>query len=273
MRGLAAAPLESLEVARHRADGVRRAARQVDPAVTIEVHGVLHHARRHELRHAHGAGVAAQRRQGVGAGAVRQRQELLQFAGEERLAGGSPRVGCGEIEGQRGQRVQHAVAAQLLAVQGFHADDADDDLCRHAVLPFGALQRRAVGLPERDAGADADRVDEAAAIQAPVLGGSPRRWQHQARDARQVVRLADGLAHPFAVQVAAFGHVVGPAHHVLAGGVGRPHGRLAHRGGPLRAPRLLFQAIFGPSQRRMDQSSYNNNSKKLGALHGSGQAS
>jgi hypothetical protein len=53
---------------------------------------------------------------------------LLQFTAKELLARGGAGMAGGEVEGQRGQRVDHAVAAHLLPVHGFHADDADDDL-------------------------------------------------------------------------------------------------------------------------------------------------
>jgi hypothetical protein len=64
-------------------------------------------------------------------------------------------------EGQRGQGVEHAEAAGVAAVHGFHADDADDDLGRHAVGRFGPRQRGGVLVPEAHAGIDADRLDEA----------------------------------------------------------------------------------------------------------------
>ena len=101
-------------------------------------------------------------------------QELLQLAAKEFAALGCARMGLGEIESKRGQGIDHAEVAHLLPVDGFHADDADDDLGRHAEFLLGALQRGLVVLPEPHAGADADRVDEAAAVHTPVLGRARR---------------------------------------------------------------------------------------------------
>ncbi len=137
-----------------------------------------------------------------------------------------------EVEGQRGQRIDHAEVAHVAAVDGLDADDADDDLGRHAVLGFGAGQRVGVGAPEAHAGRDADRVDEAAAVDAPVLRRAPGRRQHQARHVRQQARAADGRAHPCAIEVAPLGHVVGELHRVFARGIGRfaAHGFLGRCG-------------------------------------------
>src|SRR5256885_17171757 len=60
--------------------------------------------------------------------------------------------------------------AHLLAVDGLHADDADDDFGRHAVLLFGTRQRGGIVLPETGSGAYAHGLDKAAAVDAPVLG-------------------------------------------------------------------------------------------------------
>jgi hypothetical protein len=155
----------------------------------------------------------------VDAGAVHEGQELLQLALEEGAPLGRARVGVGEVEAQRGQRVDHAVAAHVLAVEGLHADDADDDLGRHAVLRFSPRQGPGVVLPEAQAGAYAHGLDEARAVGGPVLRHAPGRRQHQARHLAQQPGLAYGLAHPFAVQAAALGQVVGEPHGLRALGI------------------------------------------------------
>jgi len=236
MRGHAGGPAMADEVVGHRAYGVLRAAPQIDAAVAIEVHGPARPAGRHELAQAHGAGVAAARLVRVDAGTVHQAQELLQLALEEGAPLGGARVGVGEVEGQGGQRVDDTVAAHVPAVQGLHADDADDDLGRHAVLRLGARQGLGVVLPEAQAGADAHRLDKARAVGGPVLGAAFGRRQHQARHLAQQPRLADGLAHPFALQAAALGQVVGEAHGIGALGVVLGGGRLGD---------LLFRVVLG----------------------------
>jgi hypothetical protein len=85
---------------------------------------------------------------------------MLQLAAEE---GRARRV----IEGQRGERVDHAMAAGVLAVEGLDADDGHDVARRHAVLLLGARQRAAVGAPELDAAGDARLGDELRAVVLP----------------------------------------------------------------------------------------------------------
>jgi hypothetical protein len=219
VRGHARRPVMAAKVVGHRADGVGRAVEQIDAAVVVKVHGVAHPAGRHELAQAHGARVAAARLEGVDVAAVGQAQKLLQLAAKERGALGRARVGGGEVKGQRGQRIHHPEGAHLLAVEGLHADDAHDDVGGHAVLALGALQRGLVLLPKAQARADAHRFDEAAAVRAPVLGRALGGRKHELGHLGQKPRLANGLAHPFAVQVAARGQVVGKLQGLGAGGV------------------------------------------------------
>jgi hypothetical protein len=85
-------PAEALEVAGDRADHVGRVVDQVDAPVAVEVDRVPGHAAGHELRHAHGAGVAAQRRERVVGGAAFGAEEAFEFAAEEGDALGGTRV-------------------------------------------------------------------------------------------------------------------------------------------------------------------------------------
>src|SRR5439155_17722613 len=91
--------------------------------------------------------------------AAAHHEEALELVAEERRA---VLAAAGEVEGQRRERVDGAEAAHLLAVHGLDADDADDDLRRHAVDLFGKRQPLLVRAPEGHAGADARRLDEAA---------------------------------------------------------------------------------------------------------------
>jgi hypothetical protein len=126
-----------------------------------------------------------------------------------------------EVEGQGGQRVHHAKAAGVATIDGFHADDADDDFSRYAVFFLGAIQCLLVFQPEAPAGLNAHRVDEAAAVDAPVLDESLGGRLHQPYHGGVVTRLADRIAHPVGVQVAACSHVVGKLHGFGAGRIQR----------------------------------------------------
>ena len=249
--GHAAFPAMGDKVVGHRADGVGRAAEQVDAVVAIEVHGPLHPAAGHELAHAHGARVAAAQRERVRSGAVREAQELLQLAAEVLGACLRAGVGCGEVEAQRGQGVDHAEIAHLLAVDGLHADDADDDFGRHAVLLFGTRQRGGIGLPEACSGAYAHGLDKAAAVDAPVLGRALGSRRHQAGHLGQKARLGDGVAHPVHRQVVAHRNVGSHLHGVRPFAVGRAalhglgHGGAACRRGGGSSGRALFRGRFG----------------------------
>ena len=210
----------ALEVVGHGANGVRGAPEQIDAAVAIKVHGKPGPAGRHELPQPHGARVAAAHLERIDVGAVGQAQPLLQLAAEEFGALFGARVSCREVKRQGGERVHHAEVAHLLAVDGLYPDDADDDLGGHTVFLLGAGQGVAVFLPKPHACADADGVDEAAAVHAPVLGRAFGGRQHELGHRAQKTRLAHRLAHPFAVQPPALCQVVGKLHGIVALGIG-----------------------------------------------------
>ena len=259
--GHAGFPVVALEVAGHRADGVSGAVEQIDLAVTVEVHRIPCPAGGHELRHTHCAGVAATCVERIGAGAVVQVQELLQLALEVGAALGCTRVAGGEVEGQGGQCIHHPEAAHLLAVDRLHPDDAHDDLGGHAVFLLGPLQCGAVVLPEAHAGADTHRVDEAAAVHAPVLRCAHRRWCHQPADGGQLAGLAHHVAHPGRVHVAAGGHVIGKGHGGRAVGVPRGGLRLAGGAAGLVARGRFFRRILCICGGNTCAYSYQNGSK------------
>ncbi len=225
--GHAGLPMEALEVVGYRADHVVRVVDQVDPAIGVEIHRVMDPARRHELRQSHGAGVAALLRPGIGAGALVQHQELLQFGLEVSAALLRPRMSFWEVKGERGKCIEHAIASCLLAVKGFHADDADDDFSRNAVFLFGPFQCDRVLLPKANAGLDARRLHEALAVGAPVLRNTARRRRNQSDDRRDVTGLADDFVHPASIQATTLRHVGDLGHHVGAARIGRAR----HRGG------------------------------------------
>src|SRR5207302_289642 len=84
------------------------------------------------------------------------------------------------VEGESGERVDHAPAAGVAAIEGLHAEDRDYVFGRHAVLVLGALERLAVGVPERDALGNALLGEETRAVFLPgaALRRSLHRLQH-----------------------------------------------------------------------------------------------
>ena len=77
-----------------------------------------------------------------------------------------------------------------------------------------------LALPERDAGADADRLDEARPIGRPVLGRAGRRRHDEARHVRHEARLLERGPHPRRIEPAPLGQRIGERHHVGAAAVG-----------------------------------------------------
>src|SRR6185312_6951238 len=75
-------PAERVQVVGHGADGVGRAVHQIDLAGAVEIHAEPGPVGRHELRHAHGTRVAAQRHERVGAGAAGEQKDLCKLAFE-----------------------------------------------------------------------------------------------------------------------------------------------------------------------------------------------
>ena len=151
-----------LQIIGDAADGVGEAAGEVLLAVAVQIHGVAAIAAGHELRNADGAGVRTLQSQGVDARVARVQQVVLQFAAEEF---GARRV----VEGERGERIDDAVAAGVAAVHRFHADDGDDDFFGHAIEGGGARERLALPLAEFDARLDALAREKQRAIGLPGL--------------------------------------------------------------------------------------------------------
>ena len=134
-------PAVDSQEARHAADGIDRAVDQIDTAIAVEVGGIAADAAGHELRGADGAGVGAPGRQRIQAVLAAVQQELLQLLAE---VSGARR----KVEGQRGERLDGGEFAGVATVEGFHADDGDDDLGRHAMFLRGALQCAGMLFPE-----------------------------------------------------------------------------------------------------------------------------
>src|SRR6267143_3826190 len=156
------------------ADRVGRAAAQIDDAVAVEIDRKAPRTARHELRDADRPGVGAAHGEDVDAAFAHEEQVMLELIAEIRRA---RRV----VEGESGERVEHAPAAGVAAIEGLHADDRDHVFGRHAVLALRALERLAVGVPERDAVGNAPLGEEGRAVFLPgaALRRSLHRLQHR----------------------------------------------------------------------------------------------
>ena len=141
------------------------------------------------------------------------------------------------VKAQGTEGVDDAVVAELLSVNGFHPDDADDDARGHAGLRLGACQCLLVGEPELDACTDTDRLDKAAAVQRPVFRSAHGRWGNSPDHRGQHARLGQGAADPLCIQVAALCNVIGQPHDVGAITVGGAFGQCRLHG---IAGRLAF---------------------------------
>jgi hypothetical protein len=182
---------------------------QVNPAIAIKVHRVLHPTAGHELGHAHRAGVAATHAGGILAGALDQAEKLFQLVPEKRAAGRCARVLGREVESQCGQRIEHPKVAHVAAIQGFHPDHAHDQAGGHPGFGLGLVQPRAVALPEGLACLEPHRLNEAGAVGGPVFGGLAGGRAHELLHARQFAGLGQQGAHAVGIQPTAVCHVFG----------------------------------------------------------------
>ena len=222
--------------ARHAADGIDRAVDQVDAAIAVEVGGIAADAAGHELRGADGAGVGAPGRHRIQAVLAAVQQELLQLLAE---VGGARR----KVEGQRGERLDGRELAGVATVEGFHADDGDDDLGGHAMFLRGALQRAGMLFPELQATVDAHWLQEAGPVGWPVgqlggrgrcggggaggrgvtgrgwYGGRRRRGRHQRQRARVGADLREQCQQGVPVETVALGHLAHEGLHVQMFGI------------------------------------------------------
>ena len=220
----------------HAADGINRAVDQIDAAIAVEVGGIAADAAGHELRGADGTGVGAPGRQRIQAVLAAVQQELLKLLAE---VGGARR----KVEGQRGERLDGGELAGVATVEGFHADDGDDDLGGHTMFLRGALQCAGMLFPELQAAIDAHRLQEAGPVGWPVRqlgcrggrgggcacgrgvtgrgwhGGRRRRGRHQRQRARVGADLREQRQQGVAVETVALGHFAHEGLHVQMFGI------------------------------------------------------
>ena len=118
------------EVVRDAADGIHRIP-QIDVTVAVEIHRILLIRRRHKLTVTHRAGERSLQIQRIVLFVARHKQKGFQLAAE---VAGTARI----VKRQRGERVENARFPHDAAPARLYADNADDDLRRHAVDLLGA---------------------------------------------------------------------------------------------------------------------------------------
>ena len=180
-------------------DDVRRTAPQVGVSVAVGVDRIAAIAAGHELGHAHRArerSLGGERRD---AELAREKQELLQLAPEE---GGAARI----VEGERGERVEHPIVADVLAVERLDAEDRDDDLGRHSVALLGPREVALVGAPVRDAGRHARGREERPRIDVPFRR-LEQRPIHRGHDRALEAHLPEHARERRALEAVFVGHL------------------------------------------------------------------
>ena len=202
-----------LQKIRHAGEDVGPSAPKVDLVIAIAVARVGTHAARHELWCSHRSRVGAGDLQRVHAMFASEQQKFFQFCTEVRCAGWV-------VEGECGQRIQHAVLAGDGAVESFHADDADDGLRRHTPCRCNTFERLAVGLPKGHAFANAPFRNEARAILEPRLGLF-RRPVHRFDDGGLRGGRQQHGVYPRGVEAMLADHLGAEAAHVFTGVVHR----------------------------------------------------
>ncbi len=157
---LAGLPAVFAEVIGGAGDHVVPVGPQVAFAVAVPVDRELAIARRHELRASHRARVRAERHGRLHRLFAGEQHELFQLLAEV----GAP---LGKIECQRGERVEHAIAAHDAAVLRLDADDGDDVFGRDAALGRDPFEPVAILFPELHALGNAFFGEKARAIFPP----------------------------------------------------------------------------------------------------------
>ena len=152
-----------------------------------------------------------------------------------------------EVKSQRGQRIHHAKCAHLLTIDGFHTNDAHDDLSGHAGFTFGARQAVPVLLPEFHTRLNAVRINEATAVHTPVLGGANGGRLDVFGNLRQIASLTNGRTYPSGVQLPTERDVIGRQHGIGTLRIGRAWQRRLSC--PLAGINFSFLSFLGCSPR------------------------
>ena len=130
-----------LHIIGNRSGHIGNAAPDIAVVVAIRIHCPFTVARRHKLRQAHCAGVAAGKAERIFALFTAHQQQFIQFFLEKLTA---TRV----FKRQGRQCIGHTKATGIAAVVGFNADNGNDDFSRYAVLARGLINHLTVLLIE-----------------------------------------------------------------------------------------------------------------------------
>jgi hypothetical protein len=205
---LPGAPAMFDEIVRNAGEHIGAIFLQIAVPVLAIVHCIGPHARRHELRYAHGARVGAERPARVDIVLAGQQQELFELAPEEV---GPRRI----IEPKRRKRIQDTVAAHVAAVGSLHTGDGHQVLLRHAGPVGDARQFLVVRAPDLDAPSDTFLVDEPLPVFPPcqrALGWTLDEF----KDARLGLRLAQDAGKCAGIEAVLRLHVADESLHLLA---------------------------------------------------------
>jgi hypothetical protein len=127
-----------------------------------------------------------------------QQQKFLELAAKE-IPARRP------VERQRGERVEHAVAARVAAIAGFDADQRNDHRFRHAELAARPRQHTGIFVPVLHPAADAADIDEQRFEFVPGLAG--RRCADRLHHALAGLHLREQGAQRMDVEAMRIGHL------------------------------------------------------------------
>ena len=134
-------PTMHFEIVGNAADGVDLTVQQIAHAVAVKIHRIAPIAAGYELWNSHGARIGSFHLRHIEALLLREYQKLLELRAKEFAA-----FRIAECQGRQG--VQHQVLSLACPVEGFDADDSDDDFGRNPVLPGRAGERVSMRAPE-----------------------------------------------------------------------------------------------------------------------------
>src|SRR5690606_33682776 len=87
-------------------------------------------------------------------------------------------AGVGVAEPESGEGIEYPEVAGVAPIQGFDANDGDDNRLRHAILLCCFIERGLVLGPELLAIVDANGLDETIAISDPAAANAGLRRRH-----------------------------------------------------------------------------------------------
>ena len=124
------------------ADGVYGILPDITLAISVKINGIGTIAAGNKLAVTHCAGIRTQRGQRIQVFLPGKQQKMSELRAEKRTAW---RI----VKGQRGQRINHSIAALVTTVHGFNANNGRNHLCWYPILLFGACQGGLILLHKR----------------------------------------------------------------------------------------------------------------------------